>query len=330
MSDADSSYTALVARAGASEAAIAAEAIMVDSDSLGSEPEVEIVASHGPQAWRPDQQQAIVAVPDGSDSLTRFDFGTNRGNTFKQVTEGHPGYFFWTLTQYREWVQQHYIIDHAVQSLVSKSTLSSHRAEPGEEPPPAPHKQARAAARREQKLRWSQTPKCAKCTEFSAAGSNAFQRRKTCVVCGDVTITKIERPKAGEASASSASCPHANTNRSGSTKTVSRIFCVDCQTYVHEEPQTDETRAAAKAASSVRRQAGGSARAEPEPRPDAQLTSAQALGVAKTFPTLVKAHVRKADDGVVTQRQLESMLSDAIDIVKDQDEGADPARPASP
>ena len=89
---------------------------------------------------------------------------------------------------------------------------------------------------------------------------------------------------------------------------------------MHEEPQTDETRAAAKAAASVRRQTGGSARAELEPRPDAQLTSAQALDVARTFPTLVKAHVRKADDGVVTQRQLESMLSDAIDIVKDQDE----------
>ena len=47
------------------------------------------------------------------------------------------------------------------------------------------------------------------------------------------------------------------------------------------------------------------------------LTKPQAMDVAKTFPTLVRAHVRKATDEVVTQRQLESMLADAIDIVKD-------------
>ena len=49
-------------------------------------------------------------------------------------------------------------------------------------------------------------------------------------------------------------------------------------------------------------------------------TSAEALHVAGTFPTLVKAHNSKLEDDVVTQRQLETLLSDAVDIVEDNDD----------
>ena len=43
------------------------------------------------------------------------------------------------------------------------------------------------------------------------------------------------------------------------------------------------------------------------------------MSVARTFPTLVKSHVRNAQSEVATQRELESLLSDLIDIVKDAD-----------
>ena len=46
------------------------------------------------------------------------------------------------------------------------------------------------------------------------------------------------------------------------------------------------------------------------------------MNVARTFPTLVKSHVKKIQYEVVTQRELESLLSDSIDIVKDADSEA--------
>ena len=43
------------------------------------------------------------------------------------------------------------------------------------------------------------------------------------------------------------------------------------------------------------------------------------MSVARTFPTLVKSHVNNIQSEVITQRELETLLSDSIDIVKDAD-----------
>ena len=114
-------------------------------------------------------------------------------------------------------------------------------------PPTAPSESMRLNSTRQLKKEWSQTPKCQPhCRPpFSFKGSNAFVRKETCYKCGSCTTTKIERltPSPEQIAA----CPHANLNRSGSTRTVSRLYCKDGMTYVSEEPQTEATRAASKA-----------------------------------------------------------------------------------
>ena len=121
-----------------------------DDDSYDDTPEVEITSVIPP----PQAAQAAVVEND-----QKFDFGSNRGKTFKEVTESRPGCFFWTLTQrspspylanYICWVERNYAVDSAVQSLTSKSNLSSYRAESSSaQIPHTPHKQARDAVRRE-------------------------------------------------------------------------------------------------------------------------------------------------------------------------------------
>ena len=93
--------------------------------------------------------------------------------------------------------------------------------------------------------------------------------------------------------------------------------------------QSVETRAAAKAASSARRKGGSASSVPPDARPNAHLAKSQDINVCKTFPTLVKSHIKKIEDNVVTQKQLESMLQDVIDIVKDAHDDSDGDAPMS-
>ena len=52
----------------------------------------------------------------------------------------------------------------------------------------------------------------------------------------------------------------------------------------------------------------------PDNRPIANLTRAQALDVARTFPTLAKSFANKLTGNFVAPQQLESLFQYAIDI----------------
>ena len=112
------------------------------------------------------------------------------------------------------WIQAQYHVDEQQAFLLSRTKLSTHRAA---EPPPPPHlrtdARSRASVEQQMKLDRAQTPKCEPSyNTVTTAGSNAFQRRKTCLACGAVTMTKVERPLLGAAASSAASaCSHANT-----------------------------------------------------------------------------------------------------------------------
>ena len=108
------------------------------------------------------------------------------------------------------------------------------------------------------------------------------------------------------------SCPHEHLNQQGSTKTTCRLFRVDCQTYVHEEPRTE------KSAQLLRARAGKKAAPAPmvDIRPNAKLNMAQASEVAKAFPMLLKSHIKNVPkDSQIDQRQLEALLQDAVELV---------------
>ena len=146
--------------------------------------------------------------------------------------------------------------------------------------------------------------------------------------CGHTTTTKVEKTEPAQAAGS---CPHLNVNRSGSTRNTARVYCKDCGTYVSEEPQTPATRAAAKA---------GPPRSKPSPplpsgyapppqRRNTNIPVDQMLVVASTFKGLVRTYVQKTEETHVTQRQLEKLLEDAIDVVALDSDGGDRSAPRS-
>ena len=113
---------------------------------------------------------------------------------------------------------------------------------------------------------------------------------------------------------------------------MSRIYCKDCGTYVHEEPQTPETRAAAKNREPIQHIDGvppppGYTYPKMPDKPNALVPLDQAVQVAQTFGGLVRTHIGHATRGpgfeYVDQRTLEQLLADAIDITVDE-HGDDP------
>ena len=71
------------------------------------------------------------------------------------------------------------------------------------------------------------------CKTFDRRGTNAYFEVKTCKVCGFRTKTKKDTPKTYEPD----QCPHAITDKRGSSSSMSRIWCMQCNTFISEMPQ---------------------------------------------------------------------------------------------
>ena len=71
------------------------------------------------------------------------------------------------------------------------------------------------------------------CKAFDRRGTNAYFEVKTCKVCGFRTKTKKDAPKTYEPD----QCPHAITDKRGSSSSMSRIWCMQCNTFISEMPQ---------------------------------------------------------------------------------------------
>ena len=76
---------------------------------------------------------------------------------------------------------------------------------------------------------------CERCTDFRKSGSNQYDDRWTCKVCGTNTIQK--RVVEERTVIPTEECPHENVDNSRSSKTIHRWLCCDCQTLIGEEPQ---------------------------------------------------------------------------------------------
>ena len=282
-------------------------------------------AQHAAQAMAPPEPMAepVPFAQHGSFQEV-FNFGVKHlGQTYEHVTETDPSYFFWAtgrlnpnpapcLQVYIDWVHAHYIVDLAAQKLIKTTTLGTFSACPSAMPSAPPPK----STPEERRLRWAKTEKCQPCVgPYSWKGSNSYQRKSQCLICGTITVIKHPRPGCSpESAAAAAACPHVNVNHSGSTRTTSRVYCRDCNTYISEEPASAETRAAAKKPPPPPRPGSGYTHA-PE-RPNIHVPRKDCRDVTKAFSALVKSHLNKTDEDFISQLQLEAMLSDAIDLVQ--------------
>ena len=79
---------------------------------------------------------------------------------------------------------------------------------------------------------------CRNCSNFSRLGTNAYYSVKTCVDCGKVERTKKEI----QPTENPLTCKHLQTDKRGSSAKVSRVFCLQCGTFVDEMPQEEANR----------------------------------------------------------------------------------------
>ncbi len=79
-----------------------------------------------------------------------------------------------------------------------------------------------------------QNPQCSGGCDWSYAGSNAYVEQKTCKKCG---FREKNKKDAQRAAYRTENCPHDMTDKRGSSKKMSRVFCLQCQTFISEMPQ---------------------------------------------------------------------------------------------
>ena len=163
-----------------------------------------------------------------------FQFGKYRNESYEDVTEETPDYYFWGsherkqskyLQHYWEWVTEHYDVDPVRCTLTSKATGRILEAKPS---PTKGQKQAESQLKKSLRQEgWKRAAKCVlRCDPRHAtrAGSNATHVRFTCLQCGTVTQGKREEPL----TRSPKTCPHENTDARGSSSTTHRVYSKDC------------------------------------------------------------------------------------------------------
>ena len=172
-----------------------------------------------------------------------FEFGKFRNESYEDVTEEKPDYYFWVsherkqnkyLQHYLEWVTEHYDVDPVRSTLTSEATGRILEAKPSPtQGQKQPEWQLKKSLRQEG---WKQAAKCVpRCDPRHAtrAGSNATHVRFTFLQCDTVTQGKRDEPP----KRSPETCPHENTDARGSSSSTHRVYCKDCGRYVYECPQ---------------------------------------------------------------------------------------------
>ena len=81
-----------------------------------------------------------------------------------------------------------------------------------------------------------QHPQCKGGCLWSYSDSNAYVEQKTCKECG---FRKKNKKEMQQAAFRPEACPHEITDKKGSSKTMARTFCLQCQTCISEMPQTE-------------------------------------------------------------------------------------------
>ena len=176
----------------------------------------------------------------------RFGFGQYKGERFSVIAEEEPGFFFWAkgerrpghaLKAYILWIEEHYVVGDRVVTRRSDVTRSSRRA-----PTPTKAKGVRTRARSKLQVAresgaWEVVEPCVpscRIEDCSLLGSSGEWEGKTCFKCG--TTTKDPRPEEIPCY-SPEECPHDVVDNRGSTKRTHWVWCKQCQTCIHQEPQ---------------------------------------------------------------------------------------------
>ena len=171
----------------------------------------------------------VLDYPEGGD--TQFNFGMHRGSTYLEVLRQHPDYYH-CLT----WVYRHFVMPPA---KAGTATLRERPLSVEEIDLDRARSEAVLSKKPKSKLsmlRQQDEPCAGGCPAhaISRAGSNSYVVKTTCMLCGH--RTSEPRPKAtpkkvyGE-------CEHARVDYRGSTRSVHKVYCLDCCTYIEEVPQ---------------------------------------------------------------------------------------------
>ncbi|CAE7256176.1 AGM1 [Symbiodinium natans] len=205
--------------------------------------------SERPRVRRSEATAMRDSPPPGSDTL--FTFGHHKGLTYERVLHTYPGYVLWGQTQkcpskclgdFLNWVHEHYVVDDTDPIEVRRRDIPLSTMMP---PTPVADRAANAEGTASSSTGFR--PKCrGGCKTFSKTGSNSYIDMRTCKSCGTVTKTRKEQVQVDPTT-----CTHAQVDRSGSSKTTSRIKCKLCGMILDELPQ-EEKKARDAAAAQLR------------------------------------------------------------------------------
>ena len=192
--------------------------------------DVEIASSAaGAEDTAADVTDQNLRKLQGHDTLCRFP--QYKGYSFREVVLRDLEFTIWVmdttrnhkaleLRQFQAWIN-HFL----------KRTMNGLKIRRVDErrPPSFPLEASMGAS-----LVRPQNPQCAGGCNWSYSGSNAYIEQKTCKKCGFRERNKKESQKAAYRAEE---CPHDITDKRGSSKTMSRVFCLQCQTVISEMPQ---------------------------------------------------------------------------------------------
>ena len=183
-----------------------------------------------------------VVLPQGSDTV--FTFGQHVGLTYHEVIFQYPGYFVWGTTEkgpslqlahFLNWVHTNYDVDQRTYEVTPKTTPGTPTPVDVQPPPQSRHL---ATQHRKKPPNPPLEVSCRNCSNFSKLGTNAYYNVKTCVDCGKVERTKKEI----QPTENPLTCKHLQTDKRGSSAKVSRVFCLQCGTFVDEMPREEANR----------------------------------------------------------------------------------------
>ena len=277
-----------------------------------------------------DDYEYVDATPlPGSD--TKFTFGQYKGWTYNNVLQRQPGYAVWALRLpepspnlklFIDWVNQHYDYDLTENEHIFRlkgtgsgaTSAASASAAAQSTRVPAPGTQGKRRSKLSELRKDPDGPCRDGCDKDRGtfAGSNVHIRKFTCYKCGHSQQQSRECVEPSDP----ALCQHTNTDHRGSTKTVHKTFCKDCQTVVEEMSQDawkERQELGRMAAASSHHTAHVTARAIIQE--NIEFTAEKAAQVVNLIHRLQTREVQRAATAgrTVTATQLIAATEDAID-----------------
>ena len=176
------------------------------------------------ESWRRDMLRKLRNVPMKD---TRMTTGKNRGSTYEMIVLSDSEYCMKLMQTQRkikdeismkDWLQCLFKINGGILELKPKESwedpTKSKQVVPDQENPGCP----------------------GGCKTFSRRGTNAYYDVQTCKECGKQTRTKKEIME----EFSPEECPHDVLDHRGSSKAISRTFCLQCKTFINEVSQEEK------------------------------------------------------------------------------------------